>query len=500
MSTLVQPHKTLLTSALLLATVATTALSTPSAAAATTQTGQCVDGAGIRWTAKAVWSGTYQDGGTRKVRLDFAGWTTKAQKVRTDSTVRTYSPTGVLLQTLNRTANKDYNAGSSWDSRNPANPADGPGRSSVIIKVGRDGDGRADCTVRFVQPGATPKPTPTPKPSVRPTPTPTIKPTPTRPPTPAAHTKPLMGVGGGPQAQWFDPLNAPAGPMLIRRSYDSALPSSFASSAAASDVAAKRASVWSYKPGLDFATNTAKKAAFSAFLDTIPAGHQVFVILHHEPENDFELESEMRKWGAMQDAADAIVDAKNRDNIKFGPCLMGPWTFDSRSPYFQWYDLWDDIMTWDFDFVGIDAYRTIDDDAYTLERMLTVKNSGAGSNGTHLSMIDKLVQLGQLDGTKTKFLMAEYGMYRKQPNGHKATAATVNPFPEDQVVAWMKSSYDWYKRWNVSRPDNQWIAALWFNYSLTGSDNPIDRPLYGSPTYHRKIAAWKVIVADSKKR
>ena len=27
--------------------------------AATTQTGSCVDGGGVRWTAKAIWGGTY---------------------------------------------------------------------------------------------------------------------------------------------------------------------------------------------------------------------------------------------------------------------------------------------------------------------------------------------------------------------------------------------------------------------------------------------------------
>lgn len=315
--------------------------------------------------------------------------------------------------------------------------------------------------------------------------------------TPAASgAKPMMGLGGGPQARHFDPLNAQTEPMLIRRSYDSRLPKSFAASAAASDVAAKRTSVWSYKPGLDFATNAAKKSAFSKFLDTIPARHNVYVIVHHEPENDFDTLAEMQQWGAMQDAADAIVDAKKRPEIKFGPCLMGPWTFDVRSPYFRWHDRWADLMDWDFDFVGIDAYRTVDDDKYTMERMLTMRNSGAGGSGKHLSMIETLRELG---GPDIDFLMAEFGMFRKQPSGQGANDPPTNPFPEQRVVTWMNGSYDYFKRWNAGHPRNRWIAALWFNYSLVGSDNPIDRPLHGSPTYTKKIAAWKKIVADSKK-
>ena len=254
--------------------------------------------------------------------------------------------------------------------------------------------------------------------------------------------------------------------------------------------------MWSYKPGLDFATNESKKIAFSKFLDTIPAGHNVYAILHHEPENDFDTLEEMRQWGAMQDAADAIVDAKKRPEIRFGPCLMGPWTFDSRSSYFRWYDHWDDFMDWDFDFVGIDAYRTVDDDSYTLERMLTIKNSGAGSSGTHLSMIGKLRELG---GPDIDFLMAEFGMFRKQASGQRANDPPKNPFPEARVVRWMNGSYNYFKRWNADHQRNRWIAALWFNYSLIGSDNPIDRPLHGSPNYTKKIAAWKSIVADSKR-
>jgi hypothetical protein len=41
--------------------------------AATTQTGSCVDGGGIRWTAKAIWGAAYTSGGVRKISINYAG-------------------------------------------------------------------------------------------------------------------------------------------------------------------------------------------------------------------------------------------------------------------------------------------------------------------------------------------------------------------------------------------------------------------------------------------
>jgi len=68
--------------------------------AATTQTGSCVDGGGIRWAAKAIWGGTYTSGGVRKISINYAGWTTNGRAVPTDSTVRSYSGDGTRIQKL----------------------------------------------------------------------------------------------------------------------------------------------------------------------------------------------------------------------------------------------------------------------------------------------------------------------------------------------------------------------------------------------------------------
>ena len=70
---------------------AATIFGATTADAATTQTGTCVDGGGVSWTAKAIWGGTYTSGGVRKISINYAGWTTNARAVPTDSTVRSYS-------------------------------------------------------------------------------------------------------------------------------------------------------------------------------------------------------------------------------------------------------------------------------------------------------------------------------------------------------------------------------------------------------------------------
>ena len=41
-------------------------------------------------------------------------------------------------------------------------------------------------------------------------------------------------------------------------------------------------------------------------------------------------------------------------------------------------------------------------------------------------------------------------------------------------------------------------AALWFNYTLTGSDNCLTGPLTSPTTVGPKIVAYRTIVTDSK--
>jgi hypothetical protein len=133
---------------------AATVFGAVTADAATTQTGSCVDGGGVRWTAKAIWGGTYTSGGVRKISINYAGWTTNARAVPTDSYVRSYSSDGTRIQTLTWSGVYDYKRGRAYRVRNPLNPASAPGRAKIKITLGVDGDGRGNCSVTFTQPGS----------------------------------------------------------------------------------------------------------------------------------------------------------------------------------------------------------------------------------------------------------------------------------------------------------------------------------------------------------
>ena len=108
---------------------AATVFGAATADAATTQTGSCVDGGGIRWTAKAIWGGTYTSGGVRKISINYAGWTTNGRAVPTDSTVRSYSGDGTRIQKLTWSGVYDYKGGTAYRVRNPLNPASAPGKA-----------------------------------------------------------------------------------------------------------------------------------------------------------------------------------------------------------------------------------------------------------------------------------------------------------------------------------------------------------------------------------
>ncbi|HYP45999.1 MAG TPA: family 16 glycosylhydrolase [Propionibacteriaceae bacterium] len=111
----------------------------------------------MRWSGKAIWGRDYtaSDGTTRKA-MNYAGWTTSGWgTVPTDSIVKTYDGRGSLVQTLTRTdRSARYDNNATYHFRNPVNVATAPGKAKVTITVGRDNDGRSNCTMTFVQPGA----------------------------------------------------------------------------------------------------------------------------------------------------------------------------------------------------------------------------------------------------------------------------------------------------------------------------------------------------------
>jgi uncharacterized protein YkwD len=130
------------------------ALAPAPASATTVQHASCVDGGGVRWDVAVTWGAPYSSGGTTKVALDRAAWTTpQAGVVRTDSRVRTYDGSGKQLQDLPWSGSFDYRHGAASKSRNPVNPPSAPGAAKVVVGLGVDGDGFGSCSVTLKQPG-----------------------------------------------------------------------------------------------------------------------------------------------------------------------------------------------------------------------------------------------------------------------------------------------------------------------------------------------------------
>lgn len=138
-------------------------LTAPPAEAMVTQTSSCVDGGGIRWSARAVWGDVYRGAdGSVRAAIDEVGWTTsRAGTVRTDSALSSYDGTGRREASSSWTEAVDYRLGKSYAVRNPRNPLTAPGRSRVTVSLGLDGDGFGSCTMTFTQPAAATAPSPT---------------------------------------------------------------------------------------------------------------------------------------------------------------------------------------------------------------------------------------------------------------------------------------------------------------------------------------------------
>jgi hypothetical protein len=125
---------------------------TPADAAGSSRvtTASCMDAGGVMWHTKVRWDPTYQtSSGSTKVAVDYAGWTSTLGLISTDASVKTYDGSGRLVGTLSRTGTVDYQQGTVYDSRNPVNPVSGDAK--VTIRLGRNGDGYAGCTVTHRQ-------------------------------------------------------------------------------------------------------------------------------------------------------------------------------------------------------------------------------------------------------------------------------------------------------------------------------------------------------------
>jgi hypothetical protein len=196
----------------------------------------------------------------------------------------------------------------------------------------------------------------------------------------------------------------------------------------------------------------------------------------HEPENDIAPgDFTLVQWGALQNSVAEIIKSKGRPNIRTGFCLMGPWTFDTRSGRAAWD--WEGAVDFSLiDVVGIDPYRTGNGSTLSLETMLTVKNSGSntGPAGTP-SMMDVLVSWGK------PVSIMEWGCY------FEGTSVV----PQANKAQFITDAYNWFKRWNQAHPITPVESAIWFNLSV--QTPPEESALTGI-----EITAYAATVADSK--
>lgn len=275
-------------------------------------------------------------------------------------------------------------------------------------------------------------------------------------PAPAAAattgTAPVMGAAAADNAS-FEALNKAAGPLRARRTYNSTLPASFAKSAMRTDVTYGRTSYWSFRPNpKTFASDAAAQAKFSTFLNSIPRGHQTVVFALHEPEDEIRAKNyTLAQWGATNNRLAQLVRSKRRPELRFGISLMGPWTFDSRSPYYGY--SWRSVLDFKLiDVVGIDPYKFRATDP-SLEQMLTKSNYGLDKSGVSSTM-------QVLSSWGKPIVLTEYGVSATD----RYTRAAISDATRS---AWIKAAYDWMVRWNSANPVKI-EAALYFHHTPGG--------------------------------
>jgi hypothetical protein len=268
---------------------------------------------------------------------------------------------------------------------------------------------------------------------------------------------PLMGASTIDNAS-FETFNAQAGPLRARRTYNTALPASFSKSGMKTDPAHGRVSYWSFRPNpKTFATDKAAQAKFSTFLNTIPAGHKTVVFALHEPEDEIRAKKfTLAQWGATNNRVAELVRSKRRPELRFGISLMGPWTFDSRSPYYKYN--WKSVINFKLlDVVGIDPYKFRATDP-PLEQMLTKSNYGIGKAGVQSTM-------QVLSSWGKPIVLTEFGV-------NSVDRYTRKSISDSSRAAWIKAACSWMVSWN-SKNRVKIEAAMYFQHSggpyLTGT-------------------------------
>ena len=311
---------------------------------------------------------------------------------------------------------------------------------------------------------ASPTPSPSQSPSTPPAPPapPPPPPPPVVPPPPAnpgdiwvgaAASKPRPGGGIMYDVSVFHESNSLVGPLTYRRSFDTSLPASFASSAARNDAANGFRSFVSWKPpGGDFVGAAQGKYddAVIAWAKSVP-NTGVYATSFHEPENDMT----GPQFVALQRHLYTVVKKAN-PSIQWGPVYMTYWWNPAApSHYIGNPDEWwpgDEYA----DFSGADNY---------VEKVLTPLETDGEFRGWYDYMVTKGVPL----------LLSEYGVY-VVPAGQQADPAKLAQ--RAQIIA---QDAAWIRK--------QGTIRMWLYWDAMGSKGDWRMRDAASQAVWRQIAA-----------
>lgn len=211
--------------------------------------------------------------------------------------------------------------------------------------------------------------------------------------TGAAASAPIAGGGIDYGMGVFQASNAAIGPHRFRRSFDSSLPTSFGTSAAAADAANGFRSFVSWKPpNGDFrgAAAGVYDAQVTAWAVSVPRTG-IYATSFHEPENDMN----GPEFVALQQHLYTVVKAAN-PTIQWGPVYMAYWWDDGTSHYVGDKDAWWPGAAY-ADFTAVDVYSN---SARPLE-----------THSEFRGWYDYMLGVGK------PMLIAEYGQYVVPPGG-----------------------------------------------------------------------------------
>ena len=288
-------------------------------------------------------------------------------------------------------------------------------------------------------------------------------PTPT--PTPAPTSKlPLFGAAvgsnGSPAA-----LEASAGRAFgIRRTYWSGSQVTSAINTAAADIAAGRVPWISFKlPASWSAMASGSQDAWLRDLGTRlrALNGEVWVALHHEPENDGDIE----QWKAMQRRAAPLVDGGDAD-VKFTIVFTGWHQFFSTAATYKMATVWPGDNT-GMEVIGIDPYNE-----YGVTKSGSV-NLKASEFDNQTKYYDQLAAFAKAHGTN--WAVAETGFT------DRAVA--------DKGVGWLAKAYDDM----ANHPILPGLALTYFDSSL----NPIGDSTWAVEKVAAKRAAFVALVKRS---